>query len=130
MNSFSNPDSVHKPLGKYHHTVKVPGNSELLAIAGQVGMDNQGKLASGVRAQTEQVCRNILACLEANGMDRRDLVKVTAYLTDARYTDDYRAGRTAVLGAETEPASTLVIVSGLASPDILVEVEAWAAKTR
>lgn len=130
MNNFANPNTVHKPLGKYHHTVRVPGNSDLLAIAGQVGMDRTGKIASGVRAQTEQVFRNILACLEANGMDRRDMVKLTAYLTDARYTEDYRAGRTAVLGPETEPASTLVIVSGLASPEYLVEVEAWAAKSR
>ncbi len=130
MNTFAKPDSVHKPLGKYHHTVKVPGNSDLLAIAGQVGMDRGGKIASGVQAQTEQVFRNILACLEANGMDQRDLVKLTAYLTDARYTEAYRAGRSAVLGSEIEPASTLVIAAGLASPEYLVEVEAWAAKQR
>src|SRR5262245_1935237 len=59
-----------------------------LAIHGQVGMDREGKIASGVRAQSEQVFRNIAACLEANGMRKEDLVKVTVYLTDARFRLD------------------------------------------
>ena len=49
----------------------------MAAISGQVGMDREGKIASGVRAQSEQVFRNIAACLEANGMRKEDLVKVT-----------------------------------------------------
>jgi 2-iminobutanoate/2-iminopropanoate deaminase len=130
MNTLSNPDTVHKPLGKYHHTVKVPDNSEWLAIAGQVGMDGEGKIAGGIREQSEQAFRNIVACLESNGMGKEDLVKLTVYLTDARFIGDYRTARSAVLGDEIQPASTLVIVSGLATPDFLVEVEAWAAKSR
>ena len=130
MNTLSNPNTVHKPLGKYHHTVMIPDNSEWLAIAGQVGMDSDGKTASNVREQSEQAFRNIVACLEANGMGKEDLVKLTVYLTDARFVADYRTARSAVLGDEIQPTSTLVIVSGLATPDFLVEVEAWAAKSR
>ena len=130
MNTFSNPNTVHKPLGKYHHTVMVPDNSEWLAIAGQVGMDSDGKTASSVREQSEQAFRNIVACLEANGMGKEDLVKLTVYLTDARFVADYRTARSAVIGDEIQPTSTLLIVSGLATPDFLVEVEAWAAKPR
>jgi enamine deaminase RidA (YjgF/YER057c/UK114 family) len=84
MNTLSNPNAVHKPAGPYHHTVSVPENARWLAISGQVGMDREGKIATGVRAQSEQVFRNIAACLEANGMRKEDLVKVTVYLTDAR----------------------------------------------
>ena len=130
MNTLSNPNTVHKPLGKYHHTVMVPDNSEWLAIAGQVGMDSDGKTASSVREQSEQAFRNIVACLEANGMGKEDLVKLTVYLTDARFVADYRTARSAVIGDEIQPTSTLLIVSGLATPDFLVEVEAWAAKPR
>ena len=108
----------------------VPNNSEWLAIAGQVGMDSDGKTASSVREQSEQAFRNIVACLEANGMGKEDLVKLTVYLTDARFVADYRTARSAVIGDEIQPTSTLVIVSGLATPDFLVEVEAWAAKSR
>jgi len=128
MNTLSNPNAVHNPAGPYHHTVLVSDNARWLAISGQVGMDREGNIARGVRAQSEQVFRNIAACLEANGMRKQDLVKVTVYLTDARFMTDYREARSAVFGDDIQPASTLVIVAGLASPDFLVEVEAWAAK--
>ena len=129
MNTLSNPSAVHKPAGPYHHTVLVSENARWLAIAGQVGMDREGNIVSGVRAQSEQVFRNIAACLEANGMRKEDLIKVTVYLTDARFLAEYRAARSAVFGDDIQPASTLLIVAGLASPDFLVEVEAWAAKS-
>ena len=128
MNTLSNPTSLHKPLGKYHHTVKTPHNSEWLAISGQVGRDGEGKISSNVKDQCEQTFRNIIVCLDANEMGKEDLVKFTVYLTDARFVDDYRAARSAVIGDECQPASTLVIVSGLAMPNCFVEVEAWAAK--
>jgi 2-iminobutanoate/2-iminopropanoate deaminase len=128
MNSFTNPDTVHAPVGKYHHTVKVPGNPEWLMISGQVGRDREGNVPAGVKEQAEQALLNLLACLEANGMSREDVVKMTVYLTDPRFIDDYRAARSNVIGDDVLPASTLVIVSGLAAPEYLVEIEAWAAK--
>lgn len=128
MNTAMNPNTVHKPGGAYSHTVKIPTDAEWLVLSGQVGVDAKGKLASDVRKQSEQVFRNILACLRANGMNKKDLVKFTVYLTDSRYVDDYRAARKKVIGDTTLPTSTLVIVDGLASPDMLVEIEAWAAK--
>ena len=128
MNTLSNPDAVHKPLGQYHHTALVPDNSRWLVIAGQVGMDREGNIGDGVREQSEQALRNIASCLEANGMRNEDLVKFTVYLTDARFMADYRAARSAIIGDDIQPASTLVIVAGLAKPEFLVEIEAWAAK--
>lgn len=65
----------------------------LAVISGQVGMDREGNIASGAKAQSEQALRNIAACLEANGMRKEDLVKFTVYLTDARSIADYRAAR-------------------------------------
>ena len=128
MNRFINPDTVHEPLGKYSHTVKVPGNSEWLVISGQVGRDHEGNVPAGVREQSEQAFRNVLACLEANGMGKADVIKFTVYLTDARFVGDYRAARSNIIGDDVLPASTLVIVAGLAAPEFLVEIEAWAAK--
>ena len=129
MNTAMNPNTVHKPGGAYSHTVKVPANAEWLVISGQVGVDAKGKLASGVRKQSEQVFRNIIACLRANAMSKKDLVKFTVYITDSRFIADYRAARRKVIGDNTLPTSTLVIIDGLASPDMLIEIEAWAAKT-
>lgn len=129
MNQFVNPKSVHKPLGVYSHTVAIPRDAALLFIAGQVGMDAKGKLQDGIRRQAEQAYRNILACLKENGMRKQDLVKMTVFLTDPRHVDAYRAARKKIIGDATAPAATLLIVDGLASPDMLIEVEAMAAKS-
>jgi enamine deaminase RidA (YjgF/YER057c/UK114 family) len=107
-----NPPALHSPIGRgYSHAVKV---DRTLYIAGQVALDAQGNLVGrgDIRAQTEQVFRNLQAVLEACGGSLQDLVKITVYLV--RY-----------LGANP-PASTLVVVSQLASPDFLVEVEGIA----
>ena len=128
MNEMSNPGTVHTPLGAYSHTAKVPAGSDWLVVAGQVGIDAGGNLASGAREQTAQAYRNILECLAAHGMDRGDIVKFTVFLTDARLIEDYRAARRDVIGDDDRPPSTLLIVQGLAAPDILVEIEAFAAK--
>ena len=128
MNEYSNPKQVHPPLGAYSHTVKVPPNSTWLILSGQVGINASGKLQTGLRRQAEQVFRNVLACLRANRMKKEDLVKLVVYLTDSRFVEEYRAARTKVLGGDVLPASTLLVIDGLAHPDMLIEVEAWAAK--
>ena len=128
MNVSSNSADVHKPLGKYCHTSLVPDNARWLVVSGQVGIDKNGKLATKFRKQAEQCFRNILACLRKNGMRKGDLVKTTVYLTDSRFVDDYRLARSRIIGDATLFTSTLVVVDGLASPDILIEIEAWAAK--
>lgn len=124
----TNPDTVHAPLGAYSHTARVPPGAEWLVIAGQVGKDPSGKLAEGFRAQTVQAFRNILACLEAHGFGPGHIVKQTVYLTDPRGIEDYRAARREVLGDDILPPSTLLIIDGLAAPEMLVEIEALAAK--
>ena len=128
MNEFDNPRQVHPPLGAYSHTVKVPPNAAWLILSGQVGVDASGELRTGMREQAEQVFRNILACLRANGMGKEDLVKLVVYLTDPRLIEEYRAARRKMLGDDALPASTLLVIDGLAQPDMLIEVEAWAAK--
>ena len=128
MNEHSNPKQVHTPLGAYSHTVKVPPNATWLILSGQVGVSASGKLQTGMRRQAEQVFRNIIACLRANRMGKEDLVKLVVYLTDPRLIEEYRAARAKLLGNDVLPASTLLIIDGLANPDMLIEVEAWAAK--
>ena len=128
MNTSLDPDTVAPPLGSYSHTIKVPADAEWLVISGQVGINKGGRLAKGAEKQSEQCFRNILACLKANGMTKHDLVKITVYITDSRYVGDFRAARDKVLGTDHKPTSTLLVIDGLASPDMLVEIEAWAAK--
>jgi 2-iminobutanoate/2-iminopropanoate deaminase len=124
----TNPKTVHKPQAAYSHTVKVPPNAEWLTVSGQVGINRKGQLQSGPRRQCEQAYRNVLACLKANGMNKQHLVLTRIFLTDGRFLAEARAARAKVLGEATLCASTLVIVAGLASPDMVVEIEAVAAK--
>ncbi|MDH3661468.1 MAG: RidA family protein [Alphaproteobacteria bacterium] len=129
MTEAINPKTVHKPLGRYSHTMKIPANAEWLVISGQVGINAKGVVADGAKRQAEQAYKNVAACLRANKMTKEHLVKLTIYLTDSRYVDDVRASRLKVFGDAVLPTSTLVIVDALAAPEYLVEVEAWAAKS-
>ena len=128
MNTTLNPKSVRAPSGAYSHTVKVPNNAEWLLISGQIGVDAKGQVASGIRRQADQTFKNILACLKENGMAKKDLIKFTVYLTDPRFIADYRAARKRFIGDATVPTSTLLIIDGLAAAELLIEIEAWAAK--
>ncbi len=129
MNEAKNPDKVHPPLGSYSHTIEVPPNARWLVISGQVGIDGKGKTARGIDAQSERALRNVLACLRDNRMNKHDLVKITTYITDSRYVTAFRDARRKVFGDDCAPTSTLVVIDALANPELLVEVEAWAAKS-
>jgi enamine deaminase RidA (YjgF/YER057c/UK114 family) len=80
----------------------------------------------GPEAQIEQAWRNVLSVLDAAGMGPRDLVKVTTFLISRADLPTARAVRDRMLQGAA-PASTLIFVPGLASPDWLVEIEGVAA---
>jgi len=128
MNQPRNPDKIHPPLGAYSHTIEVPANARWLVVSGQVGIDAKGRTARGIKAQSERALRNVVACLRDGGMNKKDLVKITTYITDARYVVAFRDARRKVFGDDCAPTSTLVVIDALANPDLLVEVEACAAR--
>src|SRR5713226_374029 len=86
-----------------------------------------GPFSHGVEVQAEQCWRNVKAVLAAAGMGVENLVKCTHFLTRAEDVATYGKVRARQLG-EARPASTLLVVSALARPGLLVEVEAVAAK--
>jgi 2-iminobutanoate/2-iminopropanoate deaminase len=121
-----NPTTVAPPFSRYSHGVAAPANARWLHVSGQVGVTPEGKVADGAEAQIEQAWRNVLSVLAAAGMGPHDLVKVTTFLIDRADLPMARAMRDRMLEGAA-PASTLIFVAGLASPDWLVEVEAIAA---
>ena len=96
-------------------------------IAGQVGVAPDGTLAASPEGQIEQAWKNVIALIEAAGMTLQDVVKITTFLTGAQHLPALRQVRDRMLGG-AEPASTLLIVAGLAQPQWIVEIEAIAAK--
>lgn len=127
MAKFINPDTIAPPIGRYTHAVETGPNTRLLHISGQVGIAKDGKIAQGFGAQCAQIWTNIGAILAAAGMRYTDLIRVTTYLVNAADIPESRAARLQALG-EHRPASTLLVISGLATPDYLIEIEAWAAQ--
>jgi enamine deaminase RidA (YjgF/YER057c/UK114 family) len=66
----------------YNHVVEVNGPHRVIYIAGQTGVDKDGKVAQGFHAQVVQVMENIKIALAAVGGSFDDIVKLNSYLVD------------------------------------------------
>lgn len=119
------PERVAAPMGPYSHGIACGGPGRWLHIAGQVGVGPDGALREGFEAQARQAWDNLCAVLEAADMDVSHLVKVTSFLVDAAHVPLLGPVRRGFLDA-ARPASTLLVVQGLAQPGWLYEVEAIA----
>lgn len=128
MNKLLNPPNVAKPAGTYSHAVEVATGARQLYISGQIGVLPDGSTAQGIAAQAEAVWTNIANILKASGMAMTDLVKITILVVNAADIPAVREVRNRFLG-DHRPASTLMVVAGLASPAYLLEIEAFAAKS-
>jgi 2-iminobutanoate/2-iminopropanoate deaminase len=67
------------PVGPYSQAV-VSGN--LVFVSGQIGIDKNGNLASGIREQTVQALKNMEAILNASGASKCSILKTTIYLKE------------------------------------------------
>jgi enamine deaminase RidA (YjgF/YER057c/UK114 family) len=123
---FVNPTGLAPGRG-YTHVVDVPAG-RTICVAGQVAFDEKGNLVGpgDVRAQTEQVFRNLRTALEGAGASLTDIVKLNWYVRDVSQVAIFREVRDQFLGSGPRPASTLVEVKSLVRDDILIEVEAIA----
>jgi len=99
-----------------------------VVVAGQVARDAAGNLVGrgDMRAQIEQVGKNVDACLDAGGATAKDVVFTVSYVTQQAEFDKYADLRERYFGPPS-PKSATVPVPQLASPDFLVQVEAFAA---
>jgi reactive intermediate/imine deaminase len=126
----TNPPALSTPTG-YTHVVEVSGPGKTIYIAGQVAFDKEGKVvgAGDMKAQTEQVFKNLEAALSAAGAKFSDVVKMNTYVTDISQLAAIREIRARYFG-NTTPASTLVQVPALARPELMIEIEVIAAVAR
>jgi 2-iminobutanoate/2-iminopropanoate deaminase len=110
------------PISHYCDAVRF---GELLFISGIVGVDGQGKVVGEGDAarQTRQIFENMRHVLAAFGAGFGDVLKVTVFLTNIEDRARINPVRQEFFGA-ARPASTLVEVSRLVRPDLLVEIEA------
>jgi len=120
-----NPAGMAPPTG-YSYAIKKPGTP--VFISGQVALDGDGRLVgeNDVAAQVEQVFRNLRTVVEGCGGTMDDVVKITIFVTDASYRPAVAAARQRHFKEGAYPASTYLVVSALAVPQLLVEIEAVA----
>lgn len=120
------PYGIHAPLGPYSHGIEVASRSRLVFCSGQVGIAPNGDIPPDCAGQARLCFANIQAILDDAGMELQHIVKLSAYVSDREHLRAYMDVRNELF-AEPYPASTLMIVSGFARPELLVEVEAIAA---
>jgi reactive intermediate/imine deaminase len=126
---FLTPATLSPPFG-YSHVVEAPAGT-MVYISGQVPLDAEGQLVGegDFEAQTRQVFENLTRALEAADAAWSDVVKLDYFLRDVGEIAAVRTIRDEYIDTEHPPASTLVEVSGLFRPDVLVEIQATAIRT-
>lgn len=119
-----NPPGLSTPQ-TYSHVIKA---GKLVFIAGQVGSGPDGRIAGPtMKEQMEQTLENLRTALQSQGLDFSHVAKITVFTTSVA---EFRATDVAEIRAryfaDNRPASTLVQISQLASPEYKIEIEAIA----
>ena len=117
--------------GRFSEAVTVTGPGKMIFLAGVGSEDENGKggdiLHKGdFTAQCKYAFDKIKRTLEKNGAALGDIVKMVSYITDVRYQADFGKCRQDTFGTTPMPAHTLLTISQLAWPGMLVEVDVTA----
>ena len=130
VKNLPGPEIVGPPCAASPPTTKVAlrDGGHSLVVGGQVARDAAGNVVGkgDLRAQIEQVGKNVGACLEAGGATVKDIIFTVSYVTEPAEFDKYADLLQRYFGPQS-PKSATVPVRQLAGPDFLVQVEAFAA---
>jgi enamine deaminase RidA (YjgF/YER057c/UK114 family) len=126
------PKSFGPPLGMYSHGMAA---GDLVIVAGQVGLGAEGRVAGDeVGSQTKQALENVRTVVEAAGCTMRDVVRLQTFLTRSEDIGGFMKARGEVFPTyfpdKVYPPNTLLVVSRLVRPELLVEIEAMALRPR
>lgn len=112
--------------GAYSSGVEAP-SGRTIYVSGQVAFDAEGKVVGegDIKAQTETVLEHVKTVVEEVGGGMEDIVKVTVFITNMGLYDQIHEVRRRYF-EEPFPASSMVEVSALIDPRLLIEIEAVA----
>ena len=120
--------STGSPLEKTVGYSRAVIDGDLAFVAGTTGYDYATMtMPPDVTSQSRNCFRTIEAALKEGGFAMADIVRATYYVTDAKDVDAHFAVCGEVLG-DIRPAATLLIVVGLARPEMKVEIEVTAKR--
>jgi len=111
----------------YSPAVITESAARTIWVAGHTGaVDDSGKsLAGDFDAQCRQTFRNIERTLAEAGAKLADIVTMTVFLSDARYTTRMTELRAEIFGRDF-PASAAITVAGFAQPEMMIEIQCVA----
>jgi enamine deaminase RidA (YjgF/YER057c/UK114 family) len=113
-----------EPIFGYSRAVRA---GEWVAVSGSTGLDENGQLVGRgqIYVQARQAISNIAAALRRMGLGLDRVVRTRVYVTELDRFGDLARAHQEMFGA-APPASTVVQVTRLVHPDMLVEIEADA----
>lgn len=120
-------EELHHHSSNVAHGVEVPAGARLLFTNGQVGTRLDGTTPEETAEQADVVFTRLAAVLGAANMALSDIVRLTVFLTDRADVRTFVEVRDRVMGAH-KPGAIILIVKGLARPELKIEIEAIAAK--
>ena len=122
------PDGLHKNPA-YSQAVVVTGNAKTIYVGGQNAVDSLGNVVGkgDIKAQTAQIMKNMETLLAAGGATLGHVIKWNVHIVAGQpLGPGFEAFQAAWGDRPNPPIVTMAFVSGLASPDYLVEIDAIA----
>jgi len=120
-------DSIHKPVGVFSQATVIEAQGRFVFVSGMTARRPDGSIAGigDIEAQTRQVCENIKAAVEGAGGKLDDVCRVDVYVRNMEHFETIHKVRSEYFKPPL-PASTMVEVTKMVSPDYLIEINAIA----
>jgi 2-iminobutanoate/2-iminopropanoate deaminase len=120
-------DRIRKPSGVFSHATVIEAKGRLVFISGMTSRRADGTIAGigDITEQTRQVCENIKSAVEAAGGTMDDICRVDVYVRNMEHFKEIHAVRQQYFKPPL-PASTMVEITKMTSPDYLIEINAIA----
>lgn len=123
-------DKVREPMGHFSQAIAIEARGKLVFISGMTARRPDGSIAGigDIEAQTRQVCENLKAAVETAGGTLDDICRVDVYVRNMEHFDLIHKVRREYFKPPL-PASTMVEICKMTSPDYLIEINAMAVLT-
>src|SRR5881398_1794545 len=118
---------LREPSGHFSQAIAIEARGKLVFISGMTARRADGTIAGmgDIEAQTRQVCDNLKAAVEAAGGTLDDICRVDVYVRNMEHFDAIHKVRREYFKAPA-PASTMVEITKMTSPEYLIEINAIA----